>query len=191
MSSSGQGRQGAGGGPPRRRAHALELLLDAHDEEDVRGRWQLLERSGVPSLARHSGVTHRPHVTLATGPRPPAEVLTQAGVLLDRLLPLALPVSGLALGPAARVVLAELLVPPAALCDVREELVTGWPDADGRPWQAHLTLARRLGPVAVQAALEALGRSAEALPPTRRVVALRWWDPDREEVTVLAGKQQP
>lgn len=190
MPSSGKERV-SGREAPGRRAHALELLLDASDEVDVRARWQELERSGVPSLARHSGATHRPHVTLATGPRPPVEVLGCAEVLLAPLLPLLVPVSGLALlGPAARVVLAELLVPPAALRDVRQELVARWPDADGRPWQAHLTLARRLGPAAVQAALGALDRSGGEPPSVRRVVALRWWDPDREEVTVLAGEGQ-
>lgn len=189
---SWSGSEPVGGGPvPRRRAHALELLLDARDEAEVRARWQLLERSGVPSLARHSGATHRPHVTLATGARPPAELLDLAAALLDPPLPLAVPVSGLALlGPAARVVLAELLVPPSALRDAREQLVAGWPGADDRPWQAHLTLARRLGPAAVQAALEALDRPGGGPPPVRRVVALRWWDPDREEVTVLAGEEQ-
>lgn len=180
-----------GDGVHRRRAHALELLLDARDEVGVRERWQLLERSGVRSLARHAGATHRPHVTLATGPRPPGQVLARAGTLLAPLLPLAVPVSGLALlGPAARVVLAELLVPPAALLDVREELAAGWPDADGRPWQAHLTLAHRLGPASLQAALQALDRPGGEPPSVRRVVALRWWDPDREEVTLLAGERQ-
>ena len=53
--------------------------------------------------------------------------------------------------------------------------------------------ARRLPPASVAVALEAL-EALEALhdstppgPTQRRLVGLRWWDPDRDRVLMLAG----
>jgi 2'-5' RNA ligase len=176
-------------GGPSRRAHALELVLDEQGELEVRRRWARLEEAGVASLARHSGVTHRPHVTLLSGPAPPREVLAAAGGSVVPQLPLTLDVAGLALlGPPGRATLVELVGVPPRLRRAREEVLGLWPGADGRPWVPHLTLARRLAPAAVAVALEALQERVDAdggAPPRRHVAGLRWWDPERGRVVPL------
>lgn len=183
------GSEGVEPGPPvGRRAHALELVLAGSDDRAVRRRWSLLEEAGVPSAARHTGATHRPHVTVAGGPRPSEQVLARAAGLLGPLLPQDLPVSGLGvLGRPARAVLVELVAPSLDVRTAREEVVALWAGADDRPWLPHLTLAPRLAPDAVASALAALGEESRETDGRRRVVALRWWDPDRGEVTLLAG----
>lgn len=176
-------------GAPRRRAHALELVLDEAGDLDVRQRWARLEDAGVPSLARHAGVTHRPHVTLLSGPRPSGEVLDMAGEGVAQRLPVSLDVAGLGLlGAPGRSTLAELVGAPGWLRAAQEELLGLWPGADPRPWVPHLTLARRLPPASVAVALEALEALHDSTPPgptQRRLVGLRWWDPDRGLVVPL------
>lgn len=182
--------QVGGSGPQTRprRAHALELILDADDEAALRRRWAHLDEAGVASPARHTGATHRPHVTLASGPRPPGSTLETAARLLGALLPVDLPVAGLALlGSPSRYTLAELVVPAADLQAAREELAVLWPGADPRPWLVHLTLAQRLAPSSVGLALTALGSEPGEPVLSRRAVGLRWWDPDMGTVVHLAG----
>lgn len=173
-----------------RRAHSLELVLDAPSDAAVRDRWRLLEEAGVPSLARHPGATHRPHVTVASGPRPTEEALRTAARRLGPLLPLELPVAVLALlGAPSRVTLVELVVPAGLLRTAQEELAGLWPGADDRPWLPHVTLAQRLIPGSVARALEALGGGAAGAPTQRRAVSLRWWDPDSGTVTPVTDSQ--
>lgn len=169
---------------PRRahRAHALELTLAPADDAAVRARWQRVEDAGLPSSARHRGATHRPHVTVLTGPRPPQVLLSGAREWAG-LLPLELPVAGLVLlGRGRRAAVAELLTPPAELLRRREELLAAWPDSETRPWVPHLTLLPRATRDEAAAALAVLGEA----PHTRTVAELRWWDPDAECVTPLA-----
>lgn len=175
-------------GTPRR-AHALELVLDGVDDEAVRHRWTRLEEAGVPSAARHTGITHRPHLTVASGPRPSEEVLEVAARLLVPLLPVVLPVVGLALlGRPGRAVLAELVAPTEDLRDAREQVRARWQGFDDRPWVPHLTLAPRLAPVEVALALAALAEEEAAGPPRPRLaVGLRWWDPDAGSARPVAG----
>ena len=45
---------------------ALELTFDRRADEAVRAQWDALKDAGLPSLARHTGPTNRPHVTLDT-----------------------------------------------------------------------------------------------------------------------------
>ena len=163
------------------------MLADA-DDVAVRRRWALLEEAGVPSAARHTGPTHRPHVTLASGPPPPAPVLRTAAEVFAPLLPLDLPVHGLGLlGRPGRAVLVELLAPPLPARAARDGLVDLWTGADDRPWLPHVTLAQRLAPAVVAAALTALGEQPGSGASVRRAVGLRWWDPDRGVVTPVVG----
>lgn len=179
------------------RAHAVELVLDDAGEDAVRDSWAALEAGAVPSLARHSGTTHRPHVTVLSGPPPTEDALRLAATTFDALLPVELPVSGLGLlGRPGRSTLVELVVPPIALLEARARIAELWPASDARPWLAHLTLAQRLSPEMVASALSLLAGSSRADSPAdspspgtgvRRGVGLRWWNPDLDRVLMLAG----
>lgn len=194
-----------GRGDARVRAHAVELVLDDAGEDAVRRSWAALEAGGVPSLSRHSGTTHRPHVTVLSGPPPTEDALRFAAATFDALLPVELPVSGLGLlGRPGRSTLVELVVPPIALLEARARIAELWPASDARPWLAHLTLAQRLSPEMVASALSLLAGSSRADSPAdspadypaaspspgsgvRRGVGLRWWNPDLDRVLMLAG----
>ncbi|WP_139720768.1 2'-5' RNA ligase family protein [Serinicoccus chungangensis] len=176
------------------RAHALELVLDPEDDARVRSRWAVLEDAGIPSLGRHRGRTHRPHLTVASSPQPPGEeLLTLAGELWSPLLPLRVEVTGLVLLGGRRLTIADLVALPLAARRAQAELVSRWPDADDRPWVPHVTLATRLTTQVAGEALAAL--SAEAAGPSSGAVGgaplvlhgLRWWDPDAEAVSAVAG----
>ncbi|WP_298885280.1 2'-5' RNA ligase family protein [uncultured Serinicoccus sp.] len=201
------------------RAHALELVLGPTDDARVRERWAVLEDAGIPSLGRHRGATHRPHLTVASSPQPPdEELLALAGELWSPLLPLRVDVTGLVLLGGRRLTLADLVSPPLAARRAQAELVLRWSGADERPWVPHVSLATRLTTQVAGAALSALSTEAAgqqpgaagsasmpltSMPLTSRSLtsrsltsrsraslsleALRWWDPDSETVSAVAG----
>ena len=49
------------------------LLSDAATEAHIRGEWQQLMAAGLPSQGRHSGISNRPHITLAVARQLTAE----------------------------------------------------------------------------------------------------------------------
>ena len=53
---------------------ALELPFDRRADEAVRAQWDALKDAGLPSLARHTAPTNRPHVTIDTRDEVEAEV---------------------------------------------------------------------------------------------------------------------
>ena len=44
--------------------HALDVTFDRLTDDRVRAEWQALRDAGLPSLARHTGASNRPHLTL-------------------------------------------------------------------------------------------------------------------------------
>lgn len=168
-----------------RRQHALELVLGPEDEAAVRERWQRLESAGVGSGARHRGATHRPHVTVVSGPAPTPEVLAAAVDLWRVHLPADLAVAGLVLLGGARPALADLLVVDAAVVAAQQRTHRAWAGSDARAWVPHVTLAPRLGPDEVATALTALRHGI----PRLRAEGLRWWDPDRNMVHELIRQE--
>lgn len=174
------------------RSHALELVLSAEDDLAVRRRWHDLDRADLPSLAHHSGPTHRPHVTVVSSVRAPDEqLLARARALWAPLLPVSVPVSALVVLGGRRLTVAELLSPPCEVSAARAELAREWPGADVRPWVAHLSLSAALPSSRVGAVLEVLtGHPGDDQGPdtrSRTVCGLRWWNPEAEEVTTVAG----
>lgn len=137
----------------------VELVLDEASEELVRAQWQALAAAALPSQARHTGATNRPHVTLAVAEELPAELepaLRQAVAAL----PLPVRLGALVCFGGRRRVLARLVVADRALLDLHAavaEVVAGCPGPSpltepGR-WTPHVTLARGLLPEQVGAAL--------------------------------------
>ena len=198
------------------RAHALELVLGPEDDAWVRARWAALEDAGIASLARHRGATHRPHLTVASSPRPPEQrVLALASEQWGPLLPLQLDVTGLVLLGGRRLTIADLVSAPLSARRAQAELTWQWEGADERPWVPHVSLATRLTTESAGMALAALSvasREREDGPGGRgdgvpgrgagsgisgrgagsgagrslTVEALRWWDPEAESVSDVA-----
>ena len=44
--------------------HALDVTFDRLTDDRVRAEWEALRDAGLPSLARHTGASNRPHLTL-------------------------------------------------------------------------------------------------------------------------------
>lgn len=163
------------------RMHALELVPDAAGCVVVRRDWQALRDAGLPSQLDHHGASNSPHVTVVAAPALTAEDEARAVELVGPLLPAPARPGGVALLGGARVTLVRLVDVPVALVravlDLRDEVA----DAQHAGWLPHITLARRLDPADVPAALAAVGHRDEVLS----LATLRRWDPVAEIVTQL------
>lgn len=173
--------------------HALELVLDDASDALIRAEWEALARAGLPSQARHTGLTNAPHVTVVAAPENPADVEAFAVERLGPLLPLPVELAGIVLLGRGPYAFARLLEPNAALGDAVRAIRGRVPHPHSPGWTAHLTLARRLCPEQVGPAIAAVATGAAA--PRHVVVAgLRRWDPDAGErgaVRLLAGAAAP
>ncbi|PJJ71840.1 2'-5' RNA ligase superfamily protein [Diaminobutyricimonas aerilata] len=172
---------------------SVELLLDADADEAVREEWRELDEAGLPSLARHTGASNRPHITLLVAPEG-AE--TRIASLRDAaaLLPVPVTLGGLLLFPSrhgavlarAVVVTAALLTVHRAVHDAVGRAVTALPVSVPDAWTPHVTLARRLTPAQVAVALEVLEAPVLAATATES----RLWDSATRLVHPL-GPGQP
>jgi len=164
---------------------SIELAFDDAADAAVREDWEALQEAGLPSQARHTGASNRPHVTLLYA-NEPLDPPTITG------LPMRLTIaSPLVFGSAKRgFLLARLVRPSEELLRVHRllhERVGDRPDIDPltRPgaWTPHVTLARRIP-------ADELGRALSIVSPGRSVdaiaVAARHWDLATRTVTPLA-----
>jgi len=170
---------------------SVELLLEPAAEHAVLGVWTALLDAGLPSQARHTAPSNRPHVTLVAVPQVPDEDGVVAAVR-DRLPVDAVwgPVTFFGRGPWVLVRrlepsdgMRELQAAVAAACGVPGDS-TSAPDR----WQAHVTLVRRVGPAEREPAAE-ISRSQ---PHTRMPVvatAIRRWDGARRAEWEVARAQ--
>ena len=164
---------------------SLELVLDEASDSAVRAEWDALLRADLPSQARHTGESNRPHVTLLvrTG------AVEIDGAALAGLLPMALTLGAPVLfGTGRSRVLARSVVATAALIDLHARvhaLAGSGEDADHTApgaWTAHVTLARRLPLDRIGDALTALDEvGAREIPA--RAVGMRRWDAATRTVT--------
>lgn len=157
---------------------ALDLTFDQPTDARVRGEWEALRAAGLPSLARHTGVTNRPHLTLDSRTRIAPEAEAALAEVAGRL-PLDVRVGTLLLFHAKqRWVLARHVVVDRALLELHEHVASvlgpgGSPLTEPRRWVPHLTLARGLTDAQLPAALDLV---AESQPFTARALRLRRWD---------------
>jgi 2'-5' RNA ligase len=157
---------------------ALDLTFDQPTDDRVRVEWEVLRGAGLPSLARHTGATNRPHLTLDSRDRVSPQAEAALGAVAQRL-PLAVRVGTLVLFHAKqRWVLARHVVVDRALLDLHSHVAAvlgpgGSPLTEPGRWVPHLTLARGVTDDQLPDALELV---AESPPFTARALRLRRWD---------------
>ena len=166
-------------------AHSVELLFEAETEGALRGAWDALAEAGLPSQARHTAASNRPHVTLVVADSIAPAVDGELIALAD-LLPLDCVVGAPLLFGAGRFTLARLIVPSAALLSLQARVheiclphLSPGPAPHTVPgrWTPHATLGRRLNSVQLGAAVDLV--PDVGVDVAGRFVALRRWDGDQ------------
>jgi hypothetical protein len=166
-------------------AHSVELLFDGETDAALRRGWDALAQAGLPSQARHTGASNRPHVTLTVADAI-ADAVDDALTALSDLLPLDCVMGAPLVFGAGRFTLARLVVPSAGLLDLQERVhriclpqMSPGPAPHTHPgrWTPHATLGRRISAAQLGQAVDVLPDSGADL--TGRFVGLRRWDGDQ------------
>ena len=168
--------------------HSVEIVLDEDTDRQVRDQWRALASAGLPSQARHTGASNRPHVTVALADAVSAEVERRL-VHVAAGLPVAVTLGGLLIFGGRRFVVSRLVVPSAGLLELQARVVQALDEpldphhtfGPGR-WTPHVTLGRRLTAEQVGSALTVLG---EVPALAGRLVRARRWDIDAKQETWL------
>ncbi len=163
---------------------SVEMLLDAEAERSVRGEWYQLVEAGLPSQARQTGSSNRPHITLAVARELSQDQEVAVGAAVSGSLPLPVRLGGLLVFGPGPFILGRLVVPSAQLLALQRKVVAAigptsgtFPHQEPGAWTAHVTLARRLS-------ADQLASAAAILSPVAEVPAhahvIRRWDGDRK-----------
>lgn len=169
---------------------SLELVFDDDTDAAVRAEWDALAAADLPSQARHTGASNRPHTTLAVRP----SIGGMDAAPLEALLPVAVTLGAPVLfGGARHRVVARLVVPSAELLALHaavhraagmgEDLDHTLPGA----WTPHVTLARRVPVERVGEALTALAEHG-AGDIAGHAVGIRRWDAQAREISTVVGR---
>jgi hypothetical protein len=168
----------------------VELLFDPGAEAAIHREWAALAEAGLPSQAHNRSPSNRPHVTLTVAARiDPVVDPELAGPA--RRLPLDCVIGAPMLFGHRSLTLVRLIVPSMGLLRLHESVhaicaphLADGPLAHAHPgrWTPHVTLARRLAPADLPAALEAV--DAEDL--IGAFAGLRRWDGEARIDTVIA-----
>jgi 2'-5' RNA ligase len=171
---------------------SLELLFDPGTDAALRAEWSALQDAGLPSSARNTSPSNRPHVTVAVAKEGLDRSVDTVRSSIAALLPLPVTVGGYLVFPSSHgAVLSRSIVVSRALLELHTRVIeavaaeaavleTARVDA----WAPHATIARRLTPEQVGSAIAHLprgGRSASAQ-------GIRLWDSETRTVTLVAGR---
>lgn len=164
------------------RVHSLELLLDETTDAAVRRQWRRLLDADLPSQARHTGASNRPHITLALADELPVDVVAAVRAAVGDALPLRVRLGGLLVFAGRRAVVSRLVVASTALLELQAAVTAALGDEAVDPhgqfapgaWTPHVTLARRLEPDQLGPVLEVAGE--EPADVGGQAVELRQWD---------------
>lgn len=172
---------------------SIELLLDGHSEELIRRDWAILLDAGLPSQARHTGASNRPHITLLAAPAIP-DTFDSALSALGHFLAIEATNAGLVVFRSGRrQVLARVVVVSGPLQQVHRSVHEALPSLPGIAanclpdrWIPHITLARGMS-------ADQIAQALELLPPDHGQVSLaglRRWNSHEKTTTALASGQQ-
>lgn len=167
----------------------VELVCSPALDTAVRKAWHRLAAAGLPSLARNTHPSNRPHLTLASVTEFPPGASARLAALMNAALPLPVRLGEIAVldGSAP---LVWLVHADPDLVALHAEVWTVLADADGRNpwhepgrWTPHLSLALRF-----RDADQALARAVVGPGhPTGSLVAARSYDSaDRSTVALSA-----
>ncbi|MFC3434468.1 2'-5' RNA ligase family protein [Nocardia seriolae] len=165
----------------------MELVLDTAAEAEVRRQWAVLRELGLHA----PGPEHRPHITVAVA----AEIWPRLDKALGQqdFRPFQVRLGGLLVFGSHAPILVRAVVPSAPLITLQHRLFRVVADCPGIPanvrpdgWTPHVTLARRLRPGQLQAALDAVAWDTDF---RATVEGIRRWDGDRRlEWPVAQGR---
>jgi len=165
--------------------HSVELLFDTDTEAAISEIWADLAEAGIRSLAAHASPGNRPHVTLSVAEDIAGGVDESLRPVLERL-PLACVIGAPTLfGGGRTVTLVRAVVPSAQLLGLHAEVHRicrphmpkgPLPHAAPGHWTPHVTLARRVPPEKLAAAVM---RRAMFGDIRATAVGLRHWDGNR------------
>ncbi|MFI6269526.1 2'-5' RNA ligase family protein [Micromonospora zamorensis] len=165
----------------------VELVCSPGLDAEVRAVWDRLAAAGLPSLARNTHPTNRPHLTLATVDEFPPGVERRLAELFDAALPMPVTLDRVVVldGSAP---LVWLVQPTSALTALHAAVWDVLAEADGhRPWHApgvwvpHLSLALRFRNADLRRARAVTGGQR----PTGAFDAARSYDSTDRTVTPL------
>ena len=140
-------------------AYLFEAYLDPDADAGIRRLWDVLKARGISDSNLRNDST--PHLTLLTVADLDPDAARAALALVARRGPVPLPLRGLAIFPGERATLYLPVVPTPALLDLQRAgagaaRAAGGDPRDDRPWTPHVSLARRLPPVALPGAVGVL-----------------------------------
>lgn len=166
----------------------VELLLDEETDTAVRRSWAALAAAGLPSQARHTGATNRPHVTMAVASALPSALEPALAEAVSEL-PLPVRLGGLVCFAGRRRVLGFVVVPTVALLRLHASVADVVADCPGLGvqlapdhWTPHVTVARGLTGEQLGAALSLLNDRSELVGAA---VAARRYDGEARTDWVL------
>ena len=159
-------------------AQALELTFDRRADETIRAQWDALRAAGLPSMARHTAPTNRPHITLDAREAVAPEAEASLGPVALRLPVEVLVGAPLLFHARRRWVLTRHVVMDRALLELHAHalaLLGPEPDSLTSPgrWVPHVTLARGVSDEQLPAALKLV---STAQPVRAVALRLRRWD---------------
>ncbi|MEV0241619.1 2'-5' RNA ligase family protein [Streptomyces sp. NPDC050674] len=176
----------------------VELLLDEAAERAVQDAWRRLADAGLPSQARHSSPTNRPHLTLAACPELTAPIRWELAEVAAAL-PLPVRCTGVIRFERPTSVLAWALDLDSALAALHrrvwEAVASDSPHESLNPfhrpgrWAPHITLGRtrRAGAFADRRIPDLL----PAPPRTARLTTLRSYDTETGSLETFQGPDVP
>lgn len=164
---------------------ALELSFTRESTAAVVAQWEALKAAGLPSQADHKSMTNAPHLTVVAATRVPDAAVLAARDAVGPLLPTRIVTRGLVLfGQGARVTVAHLVEPDAALAAAATRVRAVVPDVRHPVWTPHVTLARRVSRTVLPDVLDVLHATAD--PDELVCDRLRWWDPEQGTIQDVA-----
>ncbi len=166
---------------------SVELLLEPEAERGVVRVWEALSEAGLPSQARHTAPSNRPHTTLVALSDLAAETESAVAAAVRGRLPVDAVWGDVTLFGRGPWVLVRLLEPSDGMRRLQAALADacGVPDdslSSPERWTPHVTLARRVGRADVDRAVAlATALAQRDAPAGMRVVAsaVRRWDGSR------------